>query len=157
MSAQTDNGAPAPQTKANDKLVEVPNVDTYSTNFYVDITPIEGHTFSAQMTVRGGANGLDHIQRVLGAMRAIIANGGAAKTRGKAAQNGQQNGNGWEWGKAKNGRTVLYLREGQAEPDEVPCPVHDGKTFKRRVNGDGSWLTHRDGAGYCNAAFAKHP
>jgi len=159
MSAQTDNTSPAPQTKA-DKLVEVPNVDAYSTNFYFDMA-VEGQTFSAQMTVRGGANGLDHIQRVQGAMKEIVSRGGAARTRikgGEAAQPAQDNGNqqnGLDWGKNKQGRRVLFLNGTEPEPDSVPCPLHPGKTLKRKVNNDGSWLTHKDGDSFCNAGFAK--
>jgi len=152
MSVQTENG-PAPQTKA-ERLVEVPNVDAYSTNFYFDLA-VEGQTFSAQMTVRGGANGLDHIQRVQGAMKEIVQRGGAARTRNKAEAAPAQAG--LEWGKSKRGRTVLILREGQPEPDNVPCPVHDGKTFRRKTNEDGSWLSHKDGDTFCTAGFEKRP
>ena len=131
-NAQTDNGTAAlAQSK---EPATIPNTEAYSSNFYFDIEASEGQVFSAQMTVRGGVNGADHLDRVLGAMRYVLKRGGSAQRRGKhadgpapAATNGQK----WEWTKGAKGRSELVLRGDQAEPDAVPCPVHEGKTLKR--------------------------
>jgi len=70
--------------------------------------------------------------------------------RGRQSENGSApplaNGSDkWEWAKGQKGRNELVLRGNQAEPDAVPCPVHQGKTLKRKYNEDGSWLSHRTG------------
>lgn len=58
----------------------------------------------------------------------------------------------------KNNKLILVLEDDQREPQEVPCPLHLGKTMKRRVNADSeSWLSHKDGERYCSAKFGRLP
>ncbi len=54
----------------------------------------------------------------------------------------------------EHGALVLLMPAGAAEPAEVVCPLH-AATFKRREKNGESWLSHKDGAGFCRANFAK--
>lgn len=150
MSAQTNNSTAA----------QIPNTEAYSTNFYFDIEVDEGNVFSAQMTVRGGQHGGDHLDRVLGAMRFVIKHGGSPQRRGRQAESAatpapSNASNKWEWTKGDRGKNMLVLRGDAAEPNEIPCPVHDGKMLKRKSNDDGAWLSHKSGEGYCSAGFKR--
>jgi hypothetical protein len=40
-----------------------------------------------------------------------------------------------------------------SEPNEISCPIHGGKTLKRKTNDRGSWLSHKDGDNWCTAGF----
>lgn len=66
----------------------------------------------------------------------------------------------YEWAE-KNNKMILVLKDNQPEPNEVECPLHPGKTMKRRTNRDNeSWLSHKDGDGddrYCSAKFGRTP
>ena len=62
----------------------------------------------------------------------------------------------YEW-QAKNGKAILVLNADQPEPFEVDCPIHPGSKLKRRTNDNGSWLSHKEGDGYCSASFGRQP
>jgi len=58
---------------------------------------------------------------------------------------------GYEWGRARTGKSVLLIEKSAGEPDEIECPLHPGKIMKRRSNEGGSWLSHKEGDTYCTA------
>jgi hypothetical protein len=160
-NGHSGTGTPTAEAAQHPRTVaEVPNTEAYSSNFYFDLD-VEGQTFSAQMTVRGGINGLDHIDRLIAAMKKIVEKGGVPKTRGRqqeAAAPSAGAAEKWEWDKGERGRDVLVLRGESPEPDAVPCPKHPGKNFKRKWNDDGAWLSHKDAnspGGYCSAGFKR--
>lgn len=53
----------------------------------------------------------------------------------------------------ERGELVLIVPDGAAEPAEVVCPLHAGRTFKRREKDGDSWLSHRHDKTYCRAKF----
>jgi len=112
-----------------------------------------------------------HINSAIRAMGAVFRQGGRAKTeswrakpevsdsaarraaslekiesRASAAGPG-----GYEWGRARTGKSVLLIEKSAGEPDEIECPLHPGKIMKRRSNEGGSWLSHKEGDTYCTA------
>lgn len=67
-----------------------------------------------------------------------------------------------DW-QARNGKAILVLQDNEREPEQVPCPIHPGKTLKRREKDNESWLSHKDGQDrdgrdvYCSASFGRVP
>ena len=54
------------------------------------------------------------------------------------------------------GKLHLIVPPGLAEPNEIACPIHQGKTLKRRVKKDGTgnpWLSHKEGDDWCSAYY----
>jgi hypothetical protein len=68
-----------------------------------------------------------------------------------------------EWDTGKNGKLLLVLDGNDPEPPEIACPIHQGKTLRRKEGQYGSFLSHPDGedrsgkAIYCNADFRRKP
>ena len=112
-----------------------------------------------------------HINSAIRAMGAVFRHGGRAKTEswrakressdsaarratslekieGRASAAGP---GGYEWGRARTGKSVLLIEKSAGEPDEIECPIHSGKIMKRRSNEGGSWLSHKEGDTYCTA------
>lgn len=51
------------------------------------------------------------------------------------------------------GKLHLIIPPGSVEPEEIACPIHQGKVLKRRSNEKGAWISHKEGDGYCNGSF----
>lgn len=58
----------------------------------------------------------------------------------------------------KNDKLILVLKDGEREPEKVPCPIHLGKSLYRKDKGNRSWLSHKIADNeYCNADFGRLP
>jgi hypothetical protein len=90
-------------------------------------------------------------------MGAVFRHGGRARWSGaepvRPVNGGTSRGSGagYEWGRSRTGKSVLLIHREAGEPDEIECPIHAGKTMKRRANESGSWLSHKEGDTYCTA------
>ena len=112
-----------------------------------------------------------HINSAIRAMGAVFRHGGRAKTESWRAKTEVSDSaarraaslekiesrasaagpGGYEWGRARTGKSVLLIEKSAGEPDEIECPLHPGKIMKRRSNEGGSWLSHKEGDTYCTA------
>jgi hypothetical protein len=117
-----------------------------------------------------------HINSAIRAMGAVFRHGGRAKTESWRAKRETSDSaarraaslekiegrasaaapGGYEWGRARTGKSVLLIENSAGEPDEIECPIHPGKIMKRRSNEGGSWLSHKEGDTYCTARIQRH-
>jgi hypothetical protein len=115
--------------------------------------------FSLETTISGTLSEPEidsHIVSAIRAMGAVFRHGGRARWNGaepnrSAAATSLGRGGAYEWGRGRTGKSVLLIHKDAMEPDEIECPIHAGKTMKRRTNEGGSWLSHKEGDSYCTA------
>ena len=54
------------------------------------------------------------------------------------------------------GKLHLIVPPGGTEPQDIACPLHAGKTLKRRTKKDGTgnaWMSHKEGDDWCTAWY----
>jgi len=165
-----DRAYDRPDDRAYDRADDRPDdrsangAESARTSFWWTYGGKEGReVFILKTTIHGtpGEGEIEgHINSAIRAMGAVFRHGGRAKRENSnpAARRGAVNGRapaptagGYEWGRARTGKSVLLIEKSAGEPEEIECPIHPGKIMKRRSNEGGSWLSHKEGDTYCTA------
>ena len=151
------------------KVMQSNTADFSSFNVYAKVTLKSGQNADIQATQR---HGLD-AKKMLEDLNEFIAflNGASEvepsivffcrddkqAAQVAAAPTAEQSGVSW---RKKNGvldtdkgKLHLLVPAGVKEPESIECPLHQGKLLKRFDKGKGSWLSHKDGDGWCNGNF----